>query len=127
MKFPTCYASCSIGMGSPVSLTDKIRAIAAAGFDSIELAFPDLHSFAQEYFSDNDGRKLAEDDYDTLCVAAKAIRAICASHKMKVLVLQPFPRVEGWPKDSPERKQVFEKAAGWIRIMEAVGTDMLQV
>jgi hypothetical protein len=43
------------------------------------------------------------------------------------MMLQPFANFEGWPKDSPERKDAFERAAGWIEIMKVVGTDILQV
>jgi hypothetical protein len=42
-------------------------------------------------------------------------------------MLQPFANFEGWPKESSERKDAFNRAAGWSSIMEAVGTDMLQV
>jgi len=52
---------------------------------------------------------------------------MCELRNLKILILQPFSNFEGWPKGSEKRKEAFEKAKGWIRIMEAAGTDMLQV
>ncbi len=46
---------------------------------------------------------------------------------LKIVMLQPFANFEGWKPQSEERKEAFRRAKGWIRIMEAVGTDMLQV
>ena len=122
IKVPTCYASCSIG--SPTDrLPAKLDSISAAGFDAIELSFPDLQNFTNSYFK----RQIAENDYDNLCTAGQEVKKLCAEKQLKILVLQPFSNFEGWPEGSPERKDAFERAAGWIRIMQAVGTDMLQV
>jgi sugar phosphate isomerase/epimerase len=46
---------------------------------------------------------------------------------LKVLILQPFANFEGWPEGSAEREDAFSRLHGWMRIMEAAGTDMLQV
>ncbi|KAJ5894138.1 hypothetical protein N7495_005829 [Penicillium taxi] len=43
------------------------------------------------------------------------------------MMLQPFANFEGWPKDSVKREEAFTRAKGWIEIMKAVGTDLLQV
>ena len=66
-------------------------------------------------------------DYDDLVVAAKVVKAMCDSKNLKILILQPFSNFEGWAEGSEERKDAFRRAEGWIRIMEAAGTDMLQV
>ncbi|MCJ1319769.1 hypothetical protein MMC15_005105 [Xylographa vitiligo] len=122
IKVPTCYASCSIG--SPTDpLPAKLDAISAAGFDAIELSFPDLQNFANSYLK----KEIAEDDYENLCIAGTEVKELCDERQLKILVLQPFSNFEGWPEGSPERKDAFERAEGWIRIMQAVGTDMLQV
>ena len=52
---------------------------------------------------------------------------MCEEHALKILILQPFSNFEGWPEDSQEREDAFERAKGWMRLMEAVGTDLLQV
>jgi hypothetical protein len=52
---------------------------------------------------------------------------MCAGHSLKILVLQPFSNFEGWPEGSQQRRDAFARAEAWIDIMEAVGTDMLQV
>ena len=122
ISVPTCYASCSIG-SSTDPLPAKLDSISAAGFDAIELSFPDLQNFANSYFK----KEIAENDYDSLCTAGKEVKKLCAEKQLKILVLQPFSNFEGWPEGSPERKDAFERAEGWIKIMQAVGTDMLQV
>ena len=122
IKVPTCYASCSIG-SSTDPLPAKLNAISAAGFDAIELSFPDLLNFANSFL----GKEVAENDYDDLCTAGTEVKKLCADKGLKILVLQPFSNFEGWPEGSAERKDAFERAQGWIRIMQAVGTDMLQV
>lgn len=52
---------------------------------------------------------------------------MCEELGLKVVMLQPFGRFEGWGRGTGERKDAFERAEGWVRIMQAVGTDMLQV
>ncbi|KAK4649887.1 hypothetical protein QC762_704230 [Podospora pseudocomata] len=121
-QVPLAFASCSIGLPKH-TLHQKIEAIRAAGFQGIELSFPDLLSYATLHF----GRDVAEDDYDTLCEAAKAVKDLCSRHELVIMVLQPFANFEGWPAGSRERQDAFARAKGWIRIMDATGIDMLQV
>ncbi|KAI1411351.1 xylose isomerase-like protein [Hypoxylon sp. FL1857] len=122
-KIPTCYATCSIGHKESHTLPLKLKAIADAGFDAIELSMPDILAYGKMI----NGKEPDPKDYDTLVEIGKAIKAQVEEHNLKVLMLQPFANFEGWPKGSNERKDAFERAEGWMRIMEAVGTDMLQV
>lgn len=121
-QHPVALASCSIGLPRH-TLHQKIEALREAGFDGIELSFPDLQSYASRHF----GRDIPEDEYGALCEAGKAVRALCDSHGLRILVLQPFSNFEGWPEGSQKRKDAFARAKAWIDIMEAVGTDLLQV
>jgi sugar phosphate isomerase/epimerase len=121
-RIPVAFASCSIGLPRH-TLHQKIEAIREAGFDGIELSFPDLQSYASRHF----GREIAQDDYGSLCKAGKALRAMVEGHGLKILVLQPFSNFEGWPHGSQQREDAFARARAWIDIMEAVGTNMLQV
>ena len=124
VSIPTCYASCSIGHDNPAhTLENKLHAISDAGFDAIELSMPDLLSFAAIHT----GKDVDPKDYDSLCSAGNEVKKLCQQLNLKILILQPFANFEGWPKGSPERKDAFERARGWPRIMEAVGTAMLQV
>ena len=84
---------------------------------------PDLLSFANQHLR----KKVKDTDYDDLCAAGREVRNLCEKCGLKILVLQPFANFEGWPEGSPERKDAFSRAMGWIEIMKAVGTDMLQV
>jgi sugar phosphate isomerase/epimerase len=122
-NIPVCFASVSIGCRDEHTLPKKLEAISSAGFSAIELGFPDLLAFASTYMK----REVGEYDYDDLVISAKVVKAMCDAKKLKVLILQPFANFEGWQEGSEERKDAFTRAEGWIRIMEAVGTDMLQV
>ncbi|KAI7773793.1 hypothetical protein LA080_009870 [Diaporthe eres] len=138
-KIPLSLASCSIGLPKH-SLHQKLEAISQAGFEGIELSFPDLLSHAIELVRlghiqpppnhkdhDDGGVQVAQDDWPTLREAAKSAAHLCATHGLQILVLQPFANFEGWPPASPEREAAFARARGWLSIMEAAGCDMLQV
>ncbi|KAI4732576.1 putative 4-hydroxyphenylpyruvate dioxygenase [Aureobasidium sp. EXF-12298] len=122
-NIPTCFASVSIGCRDEHTLPKKLEAISSAGFSAIELGFPDLLAFASTYTK----KEVGEYDYDDLVISAKVVKAMCDAKKLKVLILQPFANFEGWQEGSKERKDAFHRAENWIRIMEAAGTDMLQV
>ncbi|KAI8627810.1 3-dehydroshikimate dehydratase [Xylariaceae sp. FL1651] len=122
-KVPTSYATCSIGHKDSHTLPLKLRAIADAGFDGIELSMPDILSYGKLI----NGQEPDSKDYDKLVEIGQTIRERAQEHNLKILMLQPFSNFEGWAKGSKEREDAFERAKGWMRIMEAVGTDMLQV
>lgn len=119
---PTCYATVSIGTPDH-DLHQKLEAIAAAGFQGIELGFPDLLSFTSKHHKEG----VQPQDFDALCAAGMQVRSLCDEVGLKIVMLQPFANFEGWDKHSEEREDAFRRAKGWIRIMQAVGTDMLQV
>ena len=121
-SIPTCYATVSVGTPKH-NLEEKLKAIAGARFQGIELGFPDLLSFA----SKNLGRDVGPQEFDILCNSGLEVKRICGELGLKIVMLQPFSNFEGWKPQSAERKDAFKRAKGWIRIMEAVGTDMLQV
>ncbi|OAA66684.1 Xylose isomerase-like, TIM barrel domain protein [Niveomyces insectorum RCEF 264] len=77
----------------------KIEELPSTGFRTIELSFPDLPAFASRYF----GRDIAADDYPSLTAAAAS------------------------PLGSEKREDAFARARGWVGIISAAGTDMLQV
>lgn len=122
ISVPISFASCSIGLPRH-TLHQKLEAIVHAGFSGIELSFPDLQAYANQHF----GKDIAEDDYPSLCEAGKHVRTLCENHNLKILVLQPFCNFEGWPIGSKEREDALKRARGWMDIMSAVGTDMVQV
>ena len=121
-SIPTCYATVSVGTPNH-DLEEKLKAIAGAGFQGIELGFSDLLSFA----SKNLGRDVGPQEFDILCNSGLEVKRVCTELGLKIVMLQPFSKFEGWKPQSAERKDAFKRAKGWIRIMEAVGTDMLQV
>lgn len=84
---------------------------------------PDILSWGKK----TTGKEIDPKNYGLLKQVGTDIRRLCEQHRLHVLMLQPFANFEGWPKGSEERKEAFERAYGWSSIMEAVGTDMLQV
>jgi sugar phosphate isomerase/epimerase len=122
-KIPLAYASCSIGSKPSDTLPQKLEAISNAGFTAIELSFPDILAYAESFFS----TKIAPDDYPELCRAAQEIGKMCRAVKLEIMMLQPFANFEGWPRGSLERERAYTNARGWIQLMDACGTDLLQV
>lgn len=122
---PTSYATCSIGHKPEHDLPSKLEAISSIGFEAIELSMPDILSYAKKL----NGNEPDPKDFDTLVDVGKEIQKLTQKYNLKILMLQPFANFEGWirGKQDEERKDAWERARGWMRIMEAVGTDMLQV
>lgn len=119
---PTCYATVSIGTPDH-ALEGKLHTVATAGFQGIELGFPDLLSSASKHHK----REVQAQDFYALCVAGKEVKTICENLGPKIVMLQPFANLEGWEPQSEERKDAFRRANSCIRIMQTMGTDMLQV
>lgn len=84
---------------------------------------PDILEFASMHLR----KEVGPDEYDDLVTASRLTKAMCDAKGLKVLMLQPFSNFEGWAEGSSEREDAFRRAKGWIKIMEAAGTDMLQV
>lgn len=122
-KIPLSYASCSIGCSPNDTLPRRLEAISEAGFRAIELSFPDI----LDYGAQITGKPIAPDDYPAIMPVAVEIRKLCEEHRLKIMMLQPFANFEGWVKGSVDREEAFARATGWMEIMHAVGTDMLQV
>jgi sugar phosphate isomerase/epimerase len=121
-SIPTSFATVSVGKPDD-PLEDKLKAISSAGFQGIELGFPNLQSFASVFHK----KEIAENDWENLCSTGKEVKTLAAKYNIKIMMLQPFSNFEGWEKGSKEREDAFARAKGWIKIMHAVGTDMLQV
>ena len=118
---PTCYATCSIGHDEPHTPL-KHKAIADAGFDAIELSMPGILSH---------GKMLNSEEPDP-----KGLRCTGADRGVdqRVGAAAPpehhngtaFGNLEGGPGSS-ERTNAFDRLKGWMRVIEAVGTNMPQV
>lgn len=122
-NIPLSYASCSIGTKQSDTLPRKLEAIAAAGFIGIELSFPDILAYGSQIT----GRELGSHEYKPLVNVTKEIKKLVDSNGLQVMMLQPFGNFEGWPDGSREREDAFRRVVGWMDIMEAAGTDLLQV
>lgn len=122
-NIPLSYASCSIGTKQCDTLPRKLEAISAAGFTAIELSFPDILAYGRQIT----GKELGTHEYAQLVNVTKEIKKLADSNGLQVMMLQPFGNFEGWPSGSRERDDAFRRVKGWMDIMEAAGTDLLQV
>src|ERR1700745_651545 len=86
------------------ALDDKLRAIAAAGFDAVEIFEPDFTCF--------DG-------------SARDVARMCGDLGLTICALQPFRDFEGLHE--PKRKQAFRRVEKKFDLMEELGTDLLLV
>lgn len=122
-NIPLSYASCSIGCKPSHTLAQKLAAISSAGYVAIELSFPDILTYTEQKLN----KPVQPDNFPELTAAAEDIGRLCKQMSLDVMMLQPFANFEGWPKGSVERENAFTRARAWIQLMEACGTDMLQV
>src|SRR5215831_18765029 len=86
------------------ALDEKLRTIAAAGFDAVEIFEPDFTCF--------DG-------------SARDIAGMCGDLGLTICALQPFRDFEGMPE--PHRRQAFRRIEKKFDLMQALGTDLLLV
>src|SRR5215475_2059611 len=86
------------------ALDEKLRAIAAAGFDAVEIF---------------------ENDFTCYDGSARDVASMCSDLGLKVCALQPFRDFEGMP--SPLRAQAFRRIEKKFDLMQELGTDLLLV
>ncbi len=86
------------------TLKEKLQAIAAAGFDAVEIFENDLISF--------DGN-------------AKAVREMASDLGLEILLFQPFRDFEGMPE--PQRSRAFDRAERKFDLMQELDTDLLLI
>src|SRR6201996_8023553 len=92
----------TVSIGGAVD--EKLRTIAAAGFDSVEIFENDFTSF--------DG-------------SARDVARMCRDLNLRICALQPFRDFEGMPE--PQRKQAFRRIERKFDLMQELGTDLLLV
>ena len=122
-SIPLSYASCSIGCRPTDTLPRRLEAISDAGFTAIELSFPDILDYGMQL----NGHAIAPKNYAEILPVASEIRSLCEANGLSIMMLQPFSNFEGWVRGSMAREEAFARAAGWMEIMNVVGTDLLQV
>jgi 4-hydroxyphenylpyruvate dioxygenase len=86
------------------ALDEKLRAIAAAGFEAVEIFENDLLSFGMR---------------------PRDIGRLCADLGLQICAYQPFRDFEGMPE--PQRSRCFSRAERKFDLMQQLGTDLLLV
>ena len=87
------------------NLSEKISAIAAAGFDGIEIF---------------------ENDFLTYDGNARDVRRMAKDHGLAITVYQPFRDFEGMPPGAP-RDRAFSRAERKFDLMQELGTDLMLI
>lgn len=85
-------------------LWTKLEAIAAAGFEGVEIFENDLLSFPG---------------------SAQDVRRFCQDHALQIVTLQPFRDFEGMPE--PLRRKAFDRAERKFDLLQELGTDLFFV
>ena len=85
-------------------LRDKLAAIAAAGFDGIEIF---------------------ENDFLTFDGSPRDVGRMVRDHGLEILLFQPFRDFEGMPP--PHRQRGFDRAERKFDVMQELGTDLVLV
>src|ERR1700746_1608133 len=93
-------ATVSIGGG----LDEKLRTIAAAGFDAVEIF---------------------ENDFTCYDGSARDVAQMCGDLGLRICALQPFRDFEGLPE--PQRSKAFRRAEKKFDLMQELGTSLLLV
>jgi 4-hydroxyphenylpyruvate dioxygenase len=86
------------------ALDEKLKTIAAAGFDAVEIF---------------------ENDFTCFDGSARDVARMCGDLGLRICALQPFRDFEGLPE--PQRKQAFRRAERKFDLMQELGTDLLLV
>jgi 4-hydroxyphenylpyruvate dioxygenase len=86
------------------ALDEKLKTIAAAGFDAVEIF---------------------ENDFTCFDGSARAVAGMCAGLGLRICALQPFRDFEGIPE--AQRRHVFRRAERKFDLMQELGTDLLLV
>jgi len=86
------------------SLDEKLRAIAAAGFDAVEVFENDLLSFNG---------------------SPREVGQLCRDLGLAICAFQPFRDFEGMPE--PQRTRTFARAQRKFDLMQELGTDLLLI
>ncbi|MFB9263013.1 bifunctional sugar phosphate isomerase/epimerase/4-hydroxyphenylpyruvate dioxygenase family protein [Bradyrhizobium erythrophlei] len=86
------------------ALDEKLKTIAAAGFDAVEIF---------------------ENDFTCFDGSARDVARMCGDLGLGICALQPFRDFEGMPE--PQRKQAFRRAEKKFDLMQELGADLLLV
>lgn len=113
MDNPIAIATVSLGQHPSHTLPSKIAAASHNGFSGLEIVYNDLANYAA-----------SKQPKITIQSAAEEIAALCTSHKLTVLSLNPFKNFEGHSSPLSER---LDSARQWIEIASLLKAQHLQI
>ncbi|CAI6075865.1 unnamed protein product [Clonostachys chloroleuca] len=85
----------------------------------------DLLAYGKELYSED----IDAYDFDKIIKIARVVKSMAGTLDLRILLLKPFENFEGWKLgvSDKERDDAFARARGWLEVMDAAGTDMLQL
>lgn len=117
-------ATLSLGSNQHHSLVTKLEAAAAAGFRSVELFDEDWFAFRDQYAREKGLAPCACEGDNTSLAAALALGDIVESLGLRISCWQPLRNFEGFV-DEQDRLTARANALGVLKVMNALGTDLL--
>jgi 4-hydroxyphenylpyruvate dioxygenase len=121
MPCQPAISTISLGQSGRYSIHQKLAACAHYNFKAIELFYDDLEALARSQ------SKLAQPTRDDLLGAAREIRAVCDSLKIRVLNLQPLRFYEGLADRRERNRIAYEVIPLWMDILAIVGGDTILI
>jgi 4-hydroxyphenylpyruvate dioxygenase len=123
MAYKMAILSMGAGRAAVQSMEAKLDALAAAGFQGIEIFFEDLVAVARQQSGHNGGDNVSD---DSQIEAARTIRQLCDARGITVIGLQPFLFYEGLT-DRAAHDALIRKLHLWFQLVRILGTDIIQV
>ncbi|KAJ1324535.1 TIM barrel protein [Microdochium nivale] len=131
---PSRPGICSISLGRVAAghtLEHRLDMAQIHGFKGIELFHEDLVSVAEQaHMSSLPSHKSAQTFKATPAqelAAAYTVRIMCAERGLTIICLQPFWQYEGLLDRLAHYDQLHVKLPLWLKLANALGTDMIQV
>lgn len=120
MRYMPALTTVSLGQSSRYSIQEKLYAAAKHDIHGVELFYDDLETFARARANSSPSR-------EELLSAARKIRSLCDSLRIRILNLQPLRFYEGLV-DRRERDRILcEEIPTWIDIVTILGADTILV
>jgi 4-hydroxyphenylpyruvate dioxygenase len=122
---PLAAGTATVSLGKPGghSLPSILEATANSGLKGIEICYNNLLHQAVQLTNSK-----STDHIDTAALirAAEDTKRICSGHGLEIITFQPFAVYEGL-LDEELHKQKIEKFKQWLKIVKALGCDVIQM
>ncbi|KAK9311559.1 xylose isomerase-like protein [Lipomyces starkeyi] len=117
-SFPIGILTSSLGNVRIHRLEDRLREAADAGFQGVEMTYPELTLLAEQE---------SEGTFDQKVLgAAHTVKTLLDEYNLKTVVLQPFDNYEGLT-DPAKHADKIAKLKLWFKLAKIFETDLIQI